>query len=77
MKVNYIHDFNLKTEEELLKVQTSLKEKINLNKNVRLEDINICAGVDLAYWDEDEKSYGVCSIVVIDYKTNEVLEKCL
>ncbi|HRC82092.1 MAG TPA: endonuclease V, partial [Sedimentibacter sp.] len=32
------------------------------------------AGVDLAYWKEEDTEYAVCCIVVIDFNTKEVLE---
>lgn len=75
MKVNYIHDFHQKTEEEFLKIQNSLKEKININNKIDLEEIKICAGIDIAYWEKDTETFGACSIVIIDFKTKEVLEK--
>lgn len=31
--------------------------------------------MDLAYWENDNKQYGTCCIVVIDYNTKEVVEK--
>ena len=38
-------------------------------------NIKLVAGVDLAYWEEENKQYGTCCIVVIDYNTKEVVEK--
>jgi deoxyribonuclease V len=37
--------------------------------------IRLVAGVDLAYWEDENKQYGTCCIVVIDYDTKEVVEK--
>lgn len=75
MKVNYIHDFNQRTEEEFLNIQNSLKEKINITNKIDLENIKICAGIDIAYWEKGNETFGACSIVIIDFKTKEVLEK--
>jgi deoxyribonuclease V len=75
MKINYIHDFNANTEEEFYEIQKNLAENITLKNNFCIDDIKTCAGVDLAYWMKDEEEYATCCIVVIDYKTKEVLEK--
>ncbi len=37
--------------------------------------VKLCAGVDVAYWEEDGREWGVCSIVVVDYETRAVVEK--
>lgn len=75
MKINYIHDFNMYTEEEFYKIQTTLAKNVSLKNNFDIKDIKTCAGIDLAYWTQDNKEYGGCSIVVIDIETKEVLEK--
>ncbi|MCM1507153.1 MAG: endonuclease V [Ruminococcus flavefaciens] len=62
-------------EQEFLDIQNSLREKINLTDSFDVNDIKTVAGVDLAYWENDGQEYAVCCIVVIDYKTHEVLEK--
>ncbi|MFL0443327.1 endonuclease V [Bacillus subtilis] len=69
MHVKQIHSFNL-NREEFVKTQQSLIHKINLSTS-----INTCAGVDLAYWEQDGEPYGVCCIIVIDADTKEVIEK--
>lgn len=74
MKVNYIHDFKQTTEEEFLKIQNQLKEKVDLSSKIDIDNIKTIAGVDIAYWECEDKSYGACSIVIIDYITKEVLE---
>ncbi len=49
--------------------------KTVLVNSFNLEDIyNIC-GVDIAYWEKDNKTFGVCSIVVVDYINKTVIEK--
>lgn len=75
MKIKYIHDFDMTSEEEVHKIQTILVTNISLKNNFNIKDIKTCAGVDLAYWTHDNKEYGGCSIVVIDINTKEVLEK--
>ena len=52
--------------------QTELASQICL-KN-RCLSIRFCAGVDVAYKVIDETEWGICSIVVIDYATKEVVE---
>ncbi|WJF86380.1 endonuclease V [Bacillus subtilis] len=74
MHVKQIHSFNL-NREEFVKTQQSLIHKINLSTSINLDSINTCAGVDLAYWEQNGEPYGVCSIIVIDADTKEVIEK--
>ncbi|WP_271814561.1 endonuclease V [Clostridium beijerinckii] len=74
MEIKEIHSFEAKSEEEFINIQNSLKNRIKLINSFNTEDINFCAGVDLAYWEKDGEQYGVCSIIVIDYKTKEVIE---
>ncbi|MDE6036408.1 MAG: endonuclease V [Ruminococcus sp.] len=62
-------------EQEFLDIQNSLREKIDLTDSFRTEDIKTVAGIDLAYWEKDGQEYAVCCIVVIDYRTHEVIEK--
>lgn len=75
MKVNYIHDFNQNTEEEFLGIQNRLKENINIHSKVDLKHIKVCAGIDIAYWEKNNETFGACSIVIIDFETKEILEK--
>lgn len=74
MKVNEIHHFNFKTEEEFKEIQEKLKGSISLLNNFDKNSIKLISGVDLAYWENDNKNYGTCSIVTIDYTTKEVIE---
>ncbi|MEL4011293.1 endonuclease V [Bacillus velezensis] len=75
MKIHQIHDFDLKDESDFIQTQQSLIHKINLSPVIHPDSVNTCAGVDLAYWEQDGEPYGVCSIIVIDADTKEVIEK--
>ncbi len=75
MKIHQIHDFDLKDESDFIRTQQSLIHKINLSPVIHPDSVNTCAGVDLAYWEQDGEPYGVCSIIVIDADTKEVIEK--
>ena len=66
----------MNNEYEFLKVQNSLRDKINLSDRLEKSEIKTVAGVDLAYWkNENQEEYAVCCIVVIDYNTHEIIEK--
>ncbi|HEY2495019.1 MAG TPA: endonuclease V [Paenibacillus sp.] len=56
------------------KIQYDLSRNIKLENNFDKEDIRLIAGVDLAYWEEDEKTIAVCCICVVDLMTKEVIE---
>ncbi|AFQ59468.1 endonuclease V [Bacillus subtilis subsp. subtilis] len=75
MKVFDVHKFDMKKEQDFLQVQFNLKNRINLSPTIHPDSINTCAGVDLAYWEQDGEPYGVCCIIVIDADTKEVIEK--
>lgn len=75
MEIKFVHDFNANSEEEFIKIQKKLAENIVLKNSFSINDIKICAGVDLAYWMKEEEEYATCCIVVVDYKTKKVLEK--
>ncbi|WP_109078398.1 endonuclease V [Aggregatibacter kilianii] len=56
--------------------QNRFLEKISLINNFNLLELKLIAGVDIAYWtDIDGIEYGVCCIVIVDYKTKEIIEK--
>lgn len=61
--------------EEFKNEQRALLTKVQLRNTFELEKIRFVAGVDLAYWEENGKTYGTCCIVVIDLSTHEVDEK--
>lgn len=55
--------------------QRALLPKVHLKNNFQLEEIQFVAGVDIAYWEVNENTFGTCCIIVIDYITHEVVEK--
>lgn len=63
------------SEEEFNRIQNSLKDKIEAADKFDIKGIKTIAGVDLAYWKQDETEYAVCCIVVIDFATHNVIEK--
>ncbi|MGN0677987.1 MAG: endonuclease V [Ruminococcus sp.] len=66
----------MNNEYEFLKIQNSLRNKIDLSDRIDKSEIKTVAGVDLAYWkNENQEEYAVCCIVVIDYNTHEIIEK--
>lgn len=71
---NYALKGDTMDEQNFLDIQNSLRKKINLTDTVNISDIKTVAGIDLAYWN-DVQEYAVCCIVVIDYKTLEIIEK--
>lgn len=75
MDIQYIHAFTMQTKEECRTLQQKLKAQIDLTSRVKMTHIHNCAGVDVAYWEENGISHGACSIVVVDYQTKNVVEK--
>lgn len=66
----------MNNEYEFLKIQNYLRDKINLSDRINKSEIKTVAGVDLAYWkNENQEEYAVCCIVVIDCSTHEIIEK--
>ncbi|MDE5569769.1 MAG: endonuclease V [Ruminococcus sp.] len=62
--------------QKFLEIQNALRDKISLSNSFELSDIKTIAGVDLAYWkNQNQEEYAVCCIVVVDYITHEVIEK--
>jgi deoxyribonuclease V len=57
------------------KMQDELLPKVKLENTFQIEEIQLIAGVDLAYWNVNEKTYGTCCIVVINYESKEIVEK--
>jgi deoxyribonuclease V len=74
MKINYLHDFNFKTMEDFEKIQRELARKISLKNSFDPQKITRVAGVDSAYWEKGAKTFGVCSVVVVNYKTKKVVK---
>lgn len=61
--------------QELTKIQSELFSRIKLENNFQIKNIQLIAGVDLSYWDMNERKYGACSIVIIDCSTKGIVEK--
>lgn len=62
-------------EEKFVKIQYELQQQIDFRNMVNISTIKNVAGVDLAYWNINDEEYAVCCIVVLNYKTKEVVEK--
>ena len=75
MEIQEVHNFNIYEESEFINIQNNLKKKIMLRNTFSKDSIRLVAGVDLAYWEDGNKEYGTCCIVVVDYNTKEVVEK--
>ncbi|KMN45575.1 endonuclease V [Bacillus sp. LK2] len=65
----------MRKEELFKKEQEKWISMISLKNNFHLADIYLVAGIDIAYWTEGKKDYGVCCIVVIDYITKQIIEE--
>lgn len=63
------------TEEDYIKKQIELNSNIRCENTVNLSQVQTVAGVDLAYWKEEEQEYAVCCIAIINYNTFEVIER--
>ncbi len=62
-------------QEEFLKIQNELKSQITCEDSFQMQNLKTVAGVDLAYWKQENQEFAVCCIVVLDYQTGEVIEK--
>ena len=60
--------------DKLKNEQILLKQKIDLTQ-ININDIKLIAGVDVAYFQNDNVEYGVCCIDVFDMNTFELIEK--
>lgn len=59
-----------------LEIQNDLRGRIVCEDTIDVGAAETVAGVDLAYWkDENNNEQAVCCIVVIDIKTQEIIEK--
>lgn len=61
-------------EEHFNKIQRDFAEKIKLENSFDEEGIKYVAGVDLAYWMEEDEEKAVCCIVIVEYATGKILE---
>lgn len=55
--------------------QKDLFRRIDLNNSIDARNLGNVAGVDLAYWKQNNEEYACACIVVIDYDSFEVIEK--
>ena len=62
-------------EEKYIKIQYELKKQIEFHNSIDIRLIKNVAGVDLAYWNKNGNEYAVCCIIVLNYETQEVVEK--
>ena len=62
-------------EKYYIEEQKKLATRLDLTNCVDASRLCYVAGVDLAYWKDGDTEYAVCCIVVIDYKTKEIVEK--
>jgi deoxyribonuclease V len=62
-------------QEDFLKQQNELRDRIELVDKFEIKDVKCIAGLDLAYWKNDDEEYAVCCIVIIDADTHKVVEK--
>lgn len=74
MKIDEIHPLKVGME-QFETIQNHFLKEISLENTMIDKSIKLCAGVDLAYWDEKGAEWGICSIIVINYETKEIVEK--
>ncbi|KSU82096.1 Endonuclease V [Fictibacillus enclensis] len=74
-KNSAVKQMDNKVEEKLNVIQHQLRKKIHCENNFSLDELKLVAGVDIAYWSDNEVDYGVCCIQVFDYLTKKVIEE--
>ena len=58
-----------------LNLQNELRSKINIKDTFNIDTVRLIAGVDLAYWNDNNKQeYAVCCVVIIDKTTHKLIE---
>lgn len=69
--------FNFKEiiQDKCIEIQNNLRKYIKTEDTFNIDSIKAVAGVDIAYWKEDNKEKAVCCIVVIDINTHQILER--
>lgn len=50
MYIKYRHNFAKSTDEDFMQIQKELAKEIVLKNKIEIDEIKVCAGVDLAYW---------------------------
>ena len=62
--------------DKFLKEQNEFRSRIKTEDAFDVNEIRLIAGVDLAYWkNENDEEMAVCCIVVIDFKSHKIIEK--
>ncbi|MBL5769226.1 MULTISPECIES: endonuclease V [Heyndrickxia] len=62
-------------EEKYISIQKQLLPQVSLQNTFSYEMIHLIAGVDIAYWSENDIDHGVCCIVAFDFLTKKVVEQ--
>lgn len=75
MKQFNAEEFLNLSEQDCIQIQYKLSYNVIQSNTVSLKSIKTVAGVDTAYWKENNKEMAVCCIVVIDFKTKRIVEK--
>lgn len=75
MEINYIHELNITDKNIFRKEQEKLSKKLSLEHYLNYSSLNICAGVDVSYWEKNNKTFGACSVVLIDLKSKHLINK--
>ena len=64
-----------KMQEKFISQQNELRFRINCKDTFNIDSVKLIAGVDLAYWnDNNEQEHAVCCIVIIDKATHKMVE---
>ena len=63
-----------RTEKEYIRIQNALQKKIKFQNISNILSIKEVAGIDLAYWNIENKEYAVCCIVVLEKESKQVIE---
>lgn len=63
-----------RTEKGYIGIQNALQKKIKFQNMSNILSIKKVAGIDLAYWNIENKEYAVCCIVVLEKESKKVIE---
>lgn len=69
------YDYKFISEEKCKEIQEKLSNFIIQENKFDIKNIHYIAGVDLAYWKENNIEKAVCCICVIDFKTGNIIER--
>jgi len=62
------------SEKDCVEIQISLSSQVVQCNSFHFESLHTIAGVDIAYWNENNSESAVCCIVVIDFQTGKIIE---